>query len=301
MNRRIAFPFLTLSDNAVETSAWEVSLDGIDWAEAGEFLPHWDQSCDVHIRRKIRLASNIAAADLSLSLEDLRLSLGVRIGTGQGRLPRLIVGRCRHAVTWDEPVWQFEWVVPGRCLSIVVDLQTEVTLAASPRAPGALSPRNLGSRLWSDSFRLRLEGEEPRFPIETVDLRRLLGDGVAGAAPWHLHWSARDWDRDFHGAVRLFLNENASEFLQRIESEDQPTLQVLLADIMSQVCERFLSDREASELMDAAEPGSLGAQAATWLRKGWPGKNAAFIRSVLENRPGVFRSVLLALAEPGEA
>jgi hypothetical protein len=301
MNRRIAFPFLTLSDAAVETSAWEVSLNGVDWAEAGEFLPHWDQSCDIHIRRKIRLASDIAAADLSLSRDDLRLSLGVRIGTGQGRLPRLIVERCRHSVTWDDPVWQFERVVPGQVLSIVVDLQTEVTLAAPPRSPAQLTPRHVGNRLWSDSLRLRLEGEEPRFPIETADLGRLLGDGIAGAAPWHLHWSPRDWDRDFHGAVRLYLNENASEFLERIENEDPPTLQVLLADVMSQVCERFLSDPEASELIDAAEPGSLGAQAATWLRKAWPGKDAAFIRSVLESRPGVFRSALLALAEPREA
>ncbi|WP_201156791.1 hypothetical protein [Rhodobaculum claviforme] len=79
------------------------------------------------------------------------------------------------------------------------------------------------------------------------------------------------------------------------------TIQFLLGDVMGQICGRFLADPEAETMMAAAEPGSLGAQAATWLRKAWPGKDASFIRSVLESRPGVFHSTMLALAEPGVA
>jgi hypothetical protein len=46
-------------------------------------------------------------------------------------------------------------------------------------------------------------------------------------------------------------------------------------------------------------PGRSVLKPQTWLRKAWPGKDASFIRSVLESRPGVFRSTILALAEPG--
>ncbi|WP_026287861.1 hypothetical protein [Thioalkalivibrio sp. ALJ24] len=301
MNRRIAFPFLTLSDASIEASPWEVSVDGNDWVEAGEFLPDWDSSCDVHIRRTVRLVPEVAVIDLSLSIDDLQLLLGVRLGTGQGRLPRLVMDRKLERVNLDNPVWKFERVIEGRALSMVLDLQTEVILASPPASPGVLSPRAFGDRLWSDSVRIRLEGEEPRFPIETADLGQLLGEGVASGAPWYLHWSPRDWSREFNGAVRLYLNESAAEFLERIENEDPATLQLILADIMSQICERFLVDAEAVEWIDAAEPGSLGAQAEQWLRKAWPGKDVAFIRSVLESRPGAFRSAFLALAELGEA
>jgi hypothetical protein len=299
MNRRIAFPFLTLSDAAVEATPWEASIDGAEWIEAGEFLSNWDSSCDIHVRRRLRVVREIAAADLSLPIEDLNLSLGVRIGAGQGRLPRQVVRRHTTVVDWENPGWQFESVIEGRMLSMVLDLQTQVTLASSPNRPDVLSPTSVGDRLWSDRIRIRLEGEEPRFPIETADLGEILGGGLAGDAPWYLHWSPRGWNRDFHGTVRLYLNRNATEFLERIENEDPQTLQLVLADIMSQICERFLVDADA-EIVET-EPGSLAGQAATWLRKAWPGKDVAFIRSVLENRPGAFRSAFLALAELGEA
>lgn len=301
MNRLVAFPFLTLSDTAVETSAWEVSLDGVEWSMVGEFLPNWDSASDIRLRRAMRLNPEMAASDLGMPVDQLAVAASVRIGTGQGRLPRLILSRTRRELCAGNPSWQFEQTIEGRHLSILLDLQTEILLVRPPAVSYPLSPINPGDRLWSENTRIRLEGEEPRFPIETVDLAQMFGEGIASAAPWHLHWSPRDWGRDFHGVVRLYLNEQAGEILQRIEGEDHATIQFLLGDIMSQICERFLADPDAATMMDAAEPGSLGAQAASWLRKAWPGKDASFIRSVVESRPGLFRSTLLALAEPRDS
>jgi hypothetical protein len=299
MNRRVAFPFLTLSGSAVDASAWELSLDGSEWSTAGEFLPHWDSASDIRIRRTLRLNLEQAASDLGIPVDQLALAGSVRIGTGQGRLPRLILSRTRREFHLGDTTWEFEQTIDGRQLSMILDLQTEILLAKAPARFSVLSPVQPGDRLCTENARVRLEGEEPRFPIETADLGQMLSGGIAGAAPWHLHWSPGDWTRDFHGAVRLYLNAKSSEIYRRIEDEDPATIQLLLADVMTQICERFLADPEAGMMMDAAEPGSLGAQAATWLRKAWPGKDASFIRSVLESRPGMFRSTMLALAEPG--
>ncbi|MCK9538036.1 hypothetical protein [Dokdonella sp.] len=300
MNRRVAYPFLTLSDAAVKVSAWEVSLDGVAWSEPGEFLADWDNASDIHLRRTLHVNAELAASDLGIPVDQLALAASVRIGTGQGRLSRLVLSRVRRELHADSPSWEFEHVTEGRSLSIFLDLRTELLLVRSPATFSPLSPRHPGDRLWSENTRIRLEGEEPRFPIESVNLAQMLGDGMAGAAPWYLHWSPRDWGRDFHGAVRLYLNERSSDILERIEGEDPATIQILLSDVMSQVCERFLADPEAESMMELAEPGSLGAQAAIWLRKAWPGKDADFIRSVLESRPGSFRATMLALAEPGD-
>jgi len=299
MKRTIAFPFLTLSEAAVDASAWEVSLDGDEWHEAGDFLPDWDPSQGIHIRRCLRLDPEIAARELALPPDDLHLQIGLRVGTGQGRLPRLVIDRHAERLNIEDPIWNFSTVIDARMLSLVLDLQTQITLATEPHAPGPLSPALPGDRLWSDIIRIRLEGEEPRFPIETVDLSRMLGGMISGDAPWYLHWSPRDWNRDFHGAVRLYLNKDATAFIERVEAEDPQTLQLLLADVMSQICERFAADGDLD--FDEIEPGTLAAQAATWLRKAWPGKDIEFIRSLLESRPGVFRSAFLALAELVEA
>ena len=174
-------------------------------------------------------------------------------------------------------------------------MQTQVLLAAVPADGGELSARRVASRLWSDTQRILLEGEEPRFPMEVADFRALLGNAPAAAAPW-----LKDWNRDFHGAARLYLNGDQSDFIKRIEEQDGPTLQVLLAEVMGQICERLINDPEADDVMSGAEPGSLGAQATSWLDTIWPGKDAAFVRSVLEQLPGQFRAAFLELAELGE-
>ena len=301
MNRRIAFPFLTLSDAAVNAAPWSCSLNGGDWSLAGDFLPDWDAASLIRFRRTVRLDPLIAADDLGVIPENLRLSLGVRVGTGPGRLPKLILLRdCRKltASTWQE---EFDIEVTGEQLSLVLDVQTQVALAAPLKDCRPLSPQRIADRLWSDTLRIRLEGEEPRFPIEVVDMRTLLGNTTPASTPWYLQWSPLDWNRDFHGAARLYLNKDLPDFIERIEQHDGPTIQALLADVMGQICERLLIDPEAEEIMAGSEPGSLGAQATAWLHKAWPEKDTAFIRSVLESHPGTFRAAFLALADLGEA
>ena len=300
MKRRIAFPFLTLSDSAVETTPWSCALNGGDWTPAGDYLPDWDAASVIRLRRTVRLDPHVAADDLGIIAKNLRLALGVRVGTGPGRLPRLILLRtCRELTdnNWHE---EFDIEVTGEQLSLVLDIQTQVTVAAQLKDGGPLSPKRIADRLWSDTLRIRLEGEEPRFPIEIVDMQTLLGGTIPASTPWYLQWSPLDWNRDFHGAVRLYVNKDLDGFIHRIEQHDGPTLQAVLADVMSQVCQRLLIDSEVQEIMAGSEPGSLGGQATSWLNRAWPDKNAAFIRSVLETRPGTFRAALLAMAELDE-
>ena len=301
MNRHLAFPFLTLSDAAVEASPWSWSVNGGEWNPADDYLPDWDAASVIGLRRAVSVDPDIAADDLGVSADRLRLSLGVRIGTGAGRLPRLILERHRRPLkpgTWQE---QFDLEVAGERLSLVLDVQSQVVLSGPVEDGGPLSPHRNADRLWTDSLRIQLEGEEPRFPIEIVDMRTLLGNSTPASTPWYLQWSPLDWNRDFHGAARLYLNSEYADLIERVEQHDGPTLQVLLADIMSQICGRLLMDPEAAEILAHAEPGSLGAQANAWLQKAWPEKDAAFTRSVLDSQPGKFRAALLALAELGEA
>ncbi|MDE0421605.1 MAG: hypothetical protein OXK76_12065 [Gammaproteobacteria bacterium] len=304
MNRHIAFPFLTLSDAAVDADPWCCSLNGGEWNQAGEYLADWDAASAVRFRRTVSVDPVATGRDLGVAADDLRLALGIRVGTGAGggnaRLPQLILRQ--DCIELEPDTWchEFDFEVAGERLSLVLDLQTQVLLAAPPKAPGSLTPNRSADRLWVDTLRTRLEGEEPRFPIEIVNLRRLLGDAMPATSPWYLQWPPGDWNRDFHGAVRLYLNEDRTDVIERVEQLDGPTLQALLADVMSQVVERLLNDPDAEDIMANPQSGSLGDQATAWLRQAWDVGDVATMRSTLQDQPGRFRAAFLALAEPGK-
>lgn len=296
MSTRIALPFLTLREASVRTSPWELSFNGDDWTMPDEFVPDWDPASTLWFRREVSVDAETSAQDLGIPIDELRLALGVRIGTGQGRIPRTIVYRETRDLSGQQPA-ELSFTVPGKRLSALIDISTEIVLAVPSDRADQLAPTRAGDRLWQDRSRLRLEGEEPRFPIEVADLSKLLGSALASSAPWYLHWSPRDWTRDFHGAIRLYLSEAEPEFVSKIEAQDPHILQAILGDVISQVCERLVTDPSAADLIDSSEPGTLAGQASAWLREAWPNRDVAHIRAVLELKPGAFRSTLLALAE----
>lgn len=297
MSSRIAFPFLTLTEAAVTAAPWMIGIVGGDMEPAGEYLPDWDAASSIRLTRTVLIDRDVAARDLEIEQDGLTLAVSLRVGTGPGRLPRLILFRESRPLPSAERQVSLEVELHGKDLSTVIDLQVEIFLGAAEGRTGELSPRRAGDRLWHQTHRVRLEGEEPRFPIEIADFRKLLGDAVAASSPWYLHWTPREWGRDFHGSMRLYLNSRHPEVVARVERQDPDILQALMADVMGQVCESLVREPEMQGLLDQCEAASLGAQASRWLQLAWPGRDLAHARSVLENRPGVFRAAFLALAE----
>lgn len=294
---RIAYPFLTLSGSALEAGPWTVVKGNEDPEEAGEFLADWDYATSLRLHRSIRLDPAIAAIDLGVDPLDLKLAARVQVGTGPGRMPRSIIRHMVKDIPAEDPFVEFRLELPGHVLSTLLQLDTSIVLAQPSRSPGELSPRQVGARLWHDALRMRLEGEEPRFPIEIANFAKILGNSTAASSPWYLHWSSREWWRDFHGSIRLYLNDEHRDLINRVEAEEPETLRFLMADVMGQVCESLVREEDAESILATCEPGSLGSQAALWLGLAFPGQDISHARSVLSLRPGVFRACFQAVAE----
>ena len=83
-----------------------------------------------------------------------------------------------------------------------------------------------------------------------------------------------------------------------IEEENTLVLQAMMADVMSQLCERLLKETEptAEEITRGCESGTVGSQARAWLELAWPGRDLDYVRSVLDSTPSTFRAALLAAA-----
>jgi hypothetical protein len=296
MSGRVAYPFLTLGPDAVTATPWLIALDGGAPEPAQDHLKDWDYAAAITVRRTLTLNLSAAAQALEIPEGEVSLSVVLAVGAGSGRLPRDVqllgpwpVGSGPQEVTIDE-------VIPGSRLSGALHLQTVVMLSASPATRGALSPWRVGARLWSDASKIRLDGEESRFPLEVVSFRRMFAGSPLRTALWHLDWRPGDWAKEFNGAVRLLINADHTAFVDRVMAEDPTTLQALLGDVMTQVVEQALADDDTAASLGTMESETLGGQVMAWIALAWPGRSPEQVRGMMLTHPGKVRSALQAAA-----
>lgn len=289
MKRRTAAPFHRLSAS-LAAGPWMITVGEGAPAPLEEVTPDWDYAAPVVLERTLRLSAAEASRELGLGGNVLRLEVVVEAGTGPGNMPREIVSRTRMPLDGEAPCAIVLRLDPSR-LSSQITLRTSVILAAGLEASDALAPRRAGSRLWDDFEATRIEGDDPRFPMEVISFSAAFAGRPNEEAPWTLSWSPGHPGRDFHGAARLYLNSDNEDFIERIQDKDPLTLQAMMADVVSQMCETALR-AGWDEDFDSAEEGSMAGRVAHWLGRAFD--DTAVARGLLENRPGEFRSAILA-------
>lgn len=291
MKRRSALPFLTLTPDCLRLTGWfQLSENGIREPVA-DFIRDWEYGRDLTLCREIEIDWDKVSKALGYS-DHASLELVIRAGTGQGRLARQEQSRHSHIISAADTTFTGKIELDGRALSDQVVLTTDLLFIDADSSGSPLSPRRRGERLWSEQQIVRLEGDESRFPMEVVSFNRMFPNRAEAGALWYLHWSPGDLDRDFHGAIRLFLNSDFPEFVARMQDQDEMTMQLVLTDVVSQMCECFLISRDAAELEETYEAGSVGAQILSWLNLAFGAVGGAQMRSTLELRPNHFRAAL---------
>lgn len=293
---RIAFPFLTLDQTAISPEAWVLLDGGLETPIGDAWLPDWDAARDLRLRRLVTTDLDRAADLLSMPIDDGALELVTRIGTGIGNMPRRIIATSKLPLTRMEPTVVVDEVVPGHSLSQRLLVDTLVILR-QPREGSPLSPCLAGSKLWSDQLDLRLEGEEPRFPMEAVSFLERFAGRPEAYAPWLLHWTPGNLHRDFGGSVRLYLNSDRADVTDRLLAGDRATTQVVLADVMTQIISVSLRQNDFERLAVEADPCSIAGRAAHWIGLAFPGQDIAAVRSMIDLRPSAFHAGILAAAD----
>ena len=74
MTSRVAFPFFTLSDDAVQAEPWELALNEGEFGPVSDYLPDWDTASSIRARRSLRIDVALAAAEIGVELNDLHLA-----------------------------------------------------------------------------------------------------------------------------------------------------------------------------------------------------------------------------------
>lgn len=302
MNRAIAFPFLTLPDDAARLDGWMVGNPGQPLHPAGSILENWDYARDLEVSAVIAIDWGTASAALQLPVDQLTLRVSLLAGTGAGHLPRREDRICEMIVDQSSGEVLLSAIVPGNVLSGRLCLSLNITLDAPCNEGSGLSPKVRGARLWHARHDILIEdGGDSRFPVETASFTRAFRGKPQEHAPWYLHWRPGSLQSDFSGCVRLYVNSDQPEVLARFAGGDEPTLQAIMGDVVSQMIESVLVLDDAAGNLAGCEEGSVGRQIRQWLDLGFPGQEIDSIRAMRDQNPGAFRAAILAASDLGSA
>lgn len=298
MSVAAAFPFQTLSDDLVRFSGWEIGDVGQALNPAGELLENWDYARDLEIAAEISVDWNAASKYLQVPPSQLGLRVVLLAGTGTGRLPRTLQRIQEQVLSERTTTVRLGGAIHATRLSGQLRLALIVLLERAPEAAGKLSPKIPGSRLWQSSHDILIEdGGASRFPIEAASFSKAFKGTPMALAPWYLHWDPYGLQSDFSEQVRLYLNSDREEIFGRFKSGDIPTLQAILADVISQMTASILDLPDGEELLSQCDEGSVGAQIELWLRTAFPSEEFSSVRAIKDRFPGKFRASILGIAE----
>lgn len=294
--RSFALPFLTLTDDAVLASPWHLRDDTGASVPIPKALDHWDYARNILLVRSFALERRKAAESLSMDADNLNLSLIVRIGTGAGSLPRVILESQVYALSSTGDETDVSLNIAGKRLSKRLTLESTIVLAGAMNG-GPLTPRLAGSRLWRDVHDVELEGEEPRFPVETISFSQQFAGRVEESALWYLVWSPFALQLEFSGGVRLYLNRDNEEFIERMISGDFLTIRAVVSDVLSQMISAVIIQDGIEEFLPGYDKNTVGRQIIEWLKKSFPGQSIVAVREILTHRPALFHASIQASAD----
>lgn len=301
MNKRIAFPFLTLSDRTVGFQGWMIGDPGEPLQPTPDILEAWDYERDLEVRAPFKIDLDAVEAELGIPRNQLGLAVALKVGTGAGSLPRRLMRPAVELVD-EDGMAEISATLYGAKLSGRLHLECSILLANVPEAPASpLAPTTLGARLWSARKDVLLEdGGDSRFPIEMLSFSSAFAGQPQQDAPWFVNWSPGQLEADFGGSVRVYVNSDDETLATRFVDGDPLSLQAILGDVMSQMVESVLDDVEVGDLLDACPEGSVGQQVRNWLDFAFPGQTVTSVKTLKEVAPGRFRAGILAAARLGE-
>lgn len=302
MNSRVAFPFLVLPDEAVSFDGWMIGDPGEPLHPADSILEHWDYARDLEICALVAIDWQATSEALQLPAEAIRLRLSLIAGTGAGNMPRRQDRLSEIVIDHTARKIQLSGLVSGRNLSGRLYLSLSISMDGSTAEGTVLSPKVRGARLWQARHDILLEdGGESRFPVETASFSEIFRGKPQELAPWFLHWRPSSMQSDFSACARLYVNSDQPEVFGRFVKGDEPTLQAILGDVMSQMISSAIDLDDAAELLVECEEGSVGRQIRQWLDFSFPGQEIPSIKAMRDQNPGAFRAAILAASAVGNA
>lgn len=294
--RKAVLPFLTIPEDLIAASPWEIGLSTGSWFSDPDYIEEWDNNTDIRARRTIELDFLACIEALRCPAEEVKLEVVVSIGAGAGPIPSEKWITYRAEIDPDSSAVTIDLGESGGRFADVLHIETSVILADQVTNPSSpISPIHEGSILWQEKKRIRLEGDVSRFPVSETNLKIMLGPEWRDAL-WYLQVDWEDPDSSFDSSVRLHINSLKEEFAKRVRKGDPETMHAVMADVITQIVRGYIKLGEDWELSssEGASSFSLCQVARHWIETAFESPETA--RQTYSHAPGRFHAHLNALA-----
>lgn len=251
-----AFPFRRPPSDVVRAAPWSRSVaDGK--VELPNSIPDWDYDTVLELSRAVEVDGRRARSACGLDGGD-SLELMVRWASSTS----LLRGRAWRISVPDEDKVELDiaFSLPGGELGGSLELETVLTLGATPAKAVAAAPRRPGSILWSEGTTTLLQGDTALFPLAVADFTH---QPIPTGAPWYLELG-EDLDAAALGSILLLANERCTAVVSALTTAGAPdeaargVLSMLRTDVVRSMIEHALADDDFDENVEY-ETGSLGA------------------------------------------
>lgn len=298
--KRIALPFLTLSENTIELSEWTIGEPGQPRYPIEDIQENWDYEKDLEIGVDVNVNFEQAATDLALDQSALQMAAVLMVGTGAGTMPRVVHRACTKTLNQTNKNIRLATTLLGHTLSSQLHLEVRILFEGPIGSSKPLSPALKGAKLWQCDRRILLEdGGSSRFPIELTNFTDTFQGMPEQNAPWYVVWDPSNFHADFGGNVRLYVNSDIEEVSQRFVDGDRLLLQAIVADVMTQMISAALEHDNEEDFLSGFEEGSIGQQTRVWIETAFRGQTREIIRTIRSRYPGRFHASILAAAQLG--
>jgi len=260
--RRYSLPFKTLVGTEVVLGAWHYRIGSGDWLRAEAGVAGWDYLAQLEFHRDIEVDGLRARSACGLESET-PVDIVVTAHCPAARFRQIVYRTLVPEGSWAGAM---TFAVPSTEIAEQVRLDTEIILTDKRPAAARLTARYPGSRLFSESIQLEIEGTRSRLPLESASFARQLSYLGAPRAHWYVDCGSGDLHAPVMRGLRVYLNSDQPEFADAAQRGDQAVLALLKADIARNLLEAALADEsfQAGNL-DFGE-GTLGEAAVRVLR-----------------------------------
>jgi hypothetical protein len=288
--RRYSLPFKTLVGTEMVLGAWHYRIGSGDWLRAEAGVAGWDYLAQLEFHRDIEVDGLRARNACGLESET-PVDIVVTAHCPAARFRQIVYRTLVPEGSWAGAM---TFAIPSTEIAEQIRLDTEIILKGERPAAARLTARYPGSRLFSESIQLEIEGTRSRMPLESASFARQLSYLRAPRAHWYVDCGSGDLHAPVMRGLRVYLNSDQPGFAVAAQRGEQTILAMLKADIARNLLETALADDsfQAGNL-DFGE-GSLGEAAVRVLRLCFRDMKPSDVLALARRDPSRFQAIVVS-------
>jgi hypothetical protein len=230
-------------------------------------------------------------------LEDATpIALVVTVHSPVARFRRVLV--CHSLLEEASSSIPVYFEVPSAEVAGHLRLDTEIVLMRRAATRTRFAAHLAGSRLFSETVAIEIEGTASRMPLEVASFARQLTWLNAPRAPWHVDCGSRDLHFPVMHDLRVYLNADAPSFLDGVTRGDRALHALLKAEVAKRMLESAFEDADFLGGIRDFGDGTMGQAAVRILRLCFGDMTPKDVSVIAARDPGKFEAAIRSRFTP---